>query len=125
MTVHADNLNGWKWCRNKIRKGEPNLDFYCCQSTCRGLPGVYVHHFILNESPAPLGCIWYRFLANQTELDILNIYTMEPVRRCGVARKMIETIVSDAGSPLGEKWMRSMKFKRIPGKRWELHRGQR
>lgn len=95
----------------------------------------YINHFILNESPVPLGCLWYRFQANQTEIDILNIYTMEPVRRCGVARLMIEQlfrqfpqmqiITSDAGSSLGEKWMRSMKFKRIPGKRWELHRGRR
>jgi len=40
----------------------------------------------------PVAMVWFRFVHNATEVDILNCYTDEKYRGCGLLRKLLEEI---------------------------------
>lgn len=127
MSVHADNVEGWKIQRDEIRKGTG----VCVINGKTSCPGTYCVEFVHHWLPYPAAMLWFRFGRNGTQIEILNIYTLEPLRRCGLGRRMVEflfrfypkaeMICSDAASPLGFKWMTALGFKR-QNNAWELLR---
>jgi hypothetical protein len=78
-----------------------------------GCPGTFTIEAYHNDFPMPLAVMWYSYVGLD-KIQINNIYTFEPVRRCGLMSFLQEcmlkwihsrSLVTCAGTQLGKAWM--------------------
>src|SRR4051812_42694036 len=73
------------------------------------------------EWVSPLGIVWYRFLRNGRDIELLHSFVVESHRRNGIRTAMhkemiraypsVERILTDGGSATGLKWLKATGFK--------------
>jgi hypothetical protein len=91
-------------------------------------PGTIQLTAFAPELPQPLGAVWFRFEDDDT-VGILNTFVWEPVRRCGVRRRMhrqmlalwpgIRRIRTGLSTLDGRAWMKAMGYRKT-ATGWEL-----
>jgi len=95
------------------------------------IPGTFTLEAYHNDFPMPLAVIWFG-LVGLNKIQINNIYTWEPVRRCGLMTllqtKMLQwhpgrDLVTGAGTKLGRAWMLANGWKKTEAG-WERQRNK-
>lgn len=90
-------------------------------------PGTFTVEAYHNDFPMPLAVIWYNLCALD-KVQVNNIYTFEPMRRCGLMRLLQQTLcegypkralVTGAGTKLGTAFMKSCGWIKTEAG-WEL-----
>lgn len=103
--------------RKKVKsKSEPIL----CSIIHSGIPGTYAAEAHLKYLPVPAGVVWFRFISNNTEIEILNSSVMEFLRRCGIRTEIhryligcypnTKAIVTASGTADGIAWLKATGF---------------
>jgi hypothetical protein len=88
-----------------------------------GIPGTLAVLATHPSMPYPIGALWFRWRDAET-LDIMNVWTFEPLRRCGIASYLfkqlpsvypgVRRIWSQHGTESGAPWMRANGFIQRP-----------
>lgn len=108
-------VDPWANLREQITAG----NFSCNYLADTGCPGICASQAITQVLPYPVGIVWY-FVRSPYTIDVMNVWTFEPLRRCGIATALIkslvtfypaaESIYSQAATELGGKWMTALTF---------------
>ncbi len=117
QSTDSDSLKWWKKRRSDIKaeigKGLDMRQTVTVNIGRPAAPGTFTLEAYHNDFPMPLAVIWFG-VVGLSQIQINNIYTFEPLRRCGLMSLLQETIlrwypgrslVTGAGTKLGKAWM--------------------
>jgi len=113
--------------RSEIGKDQSLRQTVIVQLGRSALPGNFTLEAYHNDFPMPLAVMWFNFCGLKL-IQINNIYTFEPMRRCGLMTLLQETmlrwypdrnLITGAGTDSGRAWMVANGWKKTDSG-WEL-----
>lgn len=109
---------------------QTETDVYCSNGFVPGTGIIELHYRAL---PFPVAVIWWSFTRNGTRIEILNCFTFERLRRCGLMKRLIgklfefypnvRIIQTETGTESGLAFLKALGFKQSKADGcWELRR---